>query len=103
MYATFVFFDFISYLEKRFEDINDLGRDWIKSSIRESDLRYVMTYGWKTILFSHYFSIRRLKRLSVYNSLLSLLLLFIAAYVPEYRIGGIVITLILFLFVLPIA
>jgi len=85
--AILVLFELKSYLEHRFKKIQRLGRDDINLFVKERDQHYINTYGWKPLIFGYAIWIGRLKIISIFNSLLCLVLLIFAGYNPEAEFG----------------
>ncbi len=100
--AILVIFELESYLEKRFKKIQGLGRNEINLFVKERDQYHINNYGWRSLAFGYVIWIGRLKLISIFNSLLCLLLLLYAGYNPEVEVGLLTSMAILLLIFLPV-
>ena len=75
--AVFVFFELQPFLEKKFIGTQSLGSEIINQFILKKHRHRVNTRGWRSLLFGYTIWLRRLKALSVINSIVALLLIII--------------------------
>jgi len=87
IHAIFVYFELHQFLENKFTGIRALGKDIINHHILEKYQYRINTSGWRRLAFGYVIWLGRLKLLSIFNSLVALLLIIIAGYNPEAEFG----------------
>jgi hypothetical protein len=85
--AVFVFFELQPFLENKFKGMQSIGTDIINKFIRLEDQRYVNTYGWRSLVFGYATWLGRLKLYSVLCSLMSLVLIIVGGFNPDFSFG----------------
>jgi hypothetical protein len=96
-------FELKPFLEKQFNDnILNLGEELLREQFSKEDFIYITTYGWRGTAFAYVLWLGRLKIVSFFNSALSLILLIISGFNPEFSLGIILSIIILMLFFFPV-
>jgi hypothetical protein len=81
--AIFVYFELAPRLEQKFKGINAIGKNIVEEINQEEDQSFVITYGWRSLFLGYFIWILQLKKLSIINSFISLLLIAVAGFNPE--------------------
>ncbi|MCF8075992.1 MAG: hypothetical protein K9L23_17530 [Desulfotignum sp.] len=100
--AIFIFFELQPVLEKKFIGMQTIGSDAIERFIKKDDQRYVNTYAWKSLSFAFVVWLGRLKLYSIVCSLLSITLIIIGGFNPNFSFGFIGICVLIIIQFLPI-
>jgi len=100
--AVFVFFELQPFLEKRFLGIHSIGEDIINRVFKGKDRSYVITNGWRNLAWGYGIWMGRLRKLSIINSLVALVLIIVSGYWPDAKFGVTTSLLIIILLFAPI-
>lgn len=100
--ALFVYFELTPVLERKFKGINAIGISIINKMMDEQDRTYVNTYGWRSVLFGYYIWVSSLKSVSVINSLVAIILIIVAGFIPDKSLGNLFITIIILILFTPV-
>ncbi len=97
----FVYFELQPFLEKKFINIQTIGKEIIDRFIIEKHRHNINISGLRGLTFGYVIWVHRLKYLSIFNSLLSIALICIGGYNPEAEFGVSLSTLIIVLIFAP--
>jgi hypothetical protein len=100
--AIFVYFELTPALDRKFNGVNEIGRRVIDKLIEEQDRRYINSYGWRSLLFGYVIWVKRLKTMSVFNSIVAIFMVIIGGFNPETALNSVYIAIIIIILYIPI-
>ena len=68
----------------------------------EQDRKYINTYGWRSVLIGYFTWVSRLKTISVFNSLVAILIIIFSGFSPESVTGVFFTTIIILILFTPV-
>lgn len=100
--AIMVIFELQKSLKKRFREIEKIGDNELKMSLTDKDYHFISNYGWNFLTFKYVFLLDVLKKISIFNSIISLSLLIWSGFYPETNIYNLIIISVLFILFSPV-